>query len=59
VHLDDRPVERGEGVVQRPGVVGQRARVDDDGGAAAPGPVHGVHEVAFVVGLGVLDREVA
>ena len=37
VQLDDGPVEGGQGVVQRPGVVGEGAGVDDDGGRPAPG----------------------
>ena len=55
VQLDDRPVEGGQRVVQGPGVVGEGARVDDDGGAPAPGAVHRVDELALVVRLEVLD----
>ena len=57
VQLDDRAVERGERVVDAPGVVGEGAGVDDDGGAAAAGRVDGVDELALVVRLEVLERE--
>ena len=56
VQLDDRTVEGGQGVVDRPGVVGERAGVDDDGGAAAAGRVDGLDQLALVVGLQVLER---
>ena len=55
VQLDDRAVERGERVVERPRVVGERAGVDDDGRAPAPRGVDRVDQLALVVGLEVLD----
>src|ERR671919_367946 len=57
VELDHRPVEHGQGVVEPPGVMGERAGVDDDGGAATPGDLDGVDEVALGVGLEVLQVE--
>ena len=52
------PVERGERVVDAPGVVGEGAGVDDDRRAAVPRAVDGVDQDALVVRLHVLEREV-
>ena len=57
MQLDDRAVERGERVVEAPGVVRERAGVDDDRRAAAAGAVDRVDELALVVRLERLDRE--
>src|SRR6266508_3284330 len=54
VNLDDRPVERGERVMKAPRVVRERAGVDDDRGAAAPGAVDQIEQLALVIGLVVL-----
>jgi len=57
VHLDDRPGERGERVVQAPRVVGERARVDDDPSRPSAGSVDRIDELALVVGLERLDLQ--
>ena len=59
MELDDDAVEGGQGVVQRPRVVGEGPGVDDDGGGPAPGAVDELDELAFVVGLVVLELEAA
>src|SRR5581483_11637495 len=53
--LDDHPIVGGEGVGEGVGVVGESARIEDDGRRPAPGPVDLVDEVALVVRLAVLD----
>src|SRR5579864_6398342 len=45
VQLHDRPLEGGEGVVERPRIVGERARVDDDRCAPAPPGVDRLDEL--------------
>ena len=57
VELDDRAVEGGQRVLDRPAVVREGGGVDDDRRAAAPRPLHGLHQVALVVRLEVLERE--
>ena len=57
VDLDDGPVERGERIVDRPGVVGERAGVDDDRRAPPAGVVDVLDQLALVVRLVRLDRE--
>src|SRR4029077_13959470 len=51
VQLDHRAVKRGERVVQAPGVVGERAGVDDDGVAAAACGMDPLDQLALVVRL--------
>jgi hypothetical protein len=55
MQLDDRAVEGGEGIVQRPGIMGEGSGVDDDGVGPTACPVDGVDECSFVIGLLVLD----
>jgi len=57
VELDDDAVERGERVVQRPGVVGEGTGVDDDRRVAPARAVDGLDQVGLGVGLDVVDRE--
>ncbi len=55
VQLDDDPVEGSERVVQRPGGVGERARVDDDRPGTSTCGVDRLDEFAFVVRLHVVE----
>jgi hypothetical protein len=57
VDLDLRPVERGERIMDRPGVVREGARVDDDRRASTSGGVDVLDQLAFVVGLVGLDGQ--
>ena len=57
MNLDHRTGEGGERIVQGPGVMGERAAVDDDGGVLTPRRVNGIHEITFVIGLLVFQVE--
>ncbi len=49
------PLEGGEGVVDGPRIVSERAGVDDDRRSPPPGGVDGVDQLALVIGLEALD----
>ena len=51
MEFDDWTLIRGESVVQGPGIVGEGAGVDNDGGDAVAGGMDCVDEVAFMVAL--------
>src|SRR5581483_3646961 len=55
VDLDDDSIVGGQGVGQGVGVVGESARIEDDGRRPAPGAVDGVDQGALVVRLEVFD----
>ena len=57
VHLDHRPTERGECIVDAPCVVRERAGIDDDGSGAGTRSVNGIDQLAFVVGLKIVERK--
>ena len=57
MELDDDAFERRQRVVQRPGVVGERPGVDDDGRRPPAGRVHEVDEVSLVIRLVVLELD--
>jgi len=57
VQFDYRPVKGRQRVMERPGVMGQRPRVDDDRGGAAARVMHCLDDGPLVLGLDVLNRE--
>ncbi len=51
MEFDNRALVDCKSIVQRPRIVGESARVDDDASSAIAGRVNGVDQVALVVAL--------